>query len=139
MSSKSHQIALALCVLCFVMLAFWSSWFLDRSLVASSSAFYYVQFENAFPLADGFLTMCMALGAWSLWRPNGRALLWLLLGSGAGLYLAGMDVLFDIEHAIWWRHGAGGIIELAINVVTVLASVGLARWTWRQRHELLNQ
>lgn len=119
------------------MVAFWTTWFLDRALVASSTAVWYVQFENAFPLADGLLTLVMVAGAWSLLRPNGRALLFLLLGAGGGFYLAGMDILFDLEHAIWWRHGAGGVLELAINVVTVGASVALVRWTWTRRVELL--
>ena len=36
------------------------------------------------------------------------ALMWLLLAAGAGVYLFGMDVLYDLEHGIWWSSGGGG-------------------------------
>jgi hypothetical protein len=47
-----------------------------------------------------------------------------------------MDVLYDLEHGIWWSSGAGGVIELVINVATLTVSVGLTRWTWSRRAEL---
>ena len=71
-----------------------------------------------------------------LLRRRSSVLLWLLAGGGAGLYLAGIDVLYDVEHGIWFRGGSGGIIELGINVLTVAASLGLLAWSWRRREPL---
>jgi hypothetical protein len=62
----------------------------------------------------------------------------LLAGGGAGVYLFAMDVLYDLERGIWWNSGAGGAIELGINLLTLAVSVGLLRWAWRRRHRLLN-
>jgi hypothetical protein len=120
-----------------VMVAYWTIWFVgDRSLLASSTRPAYLEFENAFPLADGWITVCALLGAEALWRGRPTALLWMLAGSGAGLYLAGMDVLYDLQHDIWTA-GSGGAIELVINVVTVTLSVATLRWAWRRRRLLL--
>ena len=126
-------------ILAIIMVAFWTAWFIHRSVVASSTSYYYVAFENAFPVADGLLTAAVVAGAVSLRRQRATAVLWLLLGAGAGFYLAGMDILFDVEHQIWWTKGAGGWIELSINIITVSASVSLTRWTWRHRGELLGE
>ena len=48
-----------------------------------------------------------------------------------------MDVLYDLEHGIWWRSGAGGVIELLINLLTLAVGLGLLRWAWRRRNALL--
>ena len=120
-----------------VMVAYWVLWFAARGTVASNSRPAYYEFENAFPVADAWITWCL-LAAWlTLRRGRPLALLWLIAGGGAGLYLFGMDVLYDLEQGIWWRSGAGGVIELGINVVTLAVSLGLLTWAWRHRTALL--
>ena len=47
-----------------------------------------------------------------------------------------MDVLYDLEHGIWWKSG-GGVIELGINLITLAFSVVLMRWAWTRREALL--
>lgn len=116
-----------------LLLAYWLTWYLgDRSLLASSDRPAYVEFENAFPLADAWLGACCLLAAEALWRSRPTALLWMLSGGGAGLYLAGMDVLYDLQHDIW-TSGGGGLVELGINLITIAASVATLRWAWRRR------
>jgi hypothetical protein len=118
--------------------AYWVTWFLvDRSILASETRDAYYEFENAFPLADGWLVLCLVAATVQLLRRRSSVLLWLLAGGGAGLYLAGMDVLYDVEHGVWFRGGSGGLIELGINVLTVAASLGLLAWSWRRREALL--
>lgn len=120
-----------------LMLAYWAAWYADRSLVASNHRSAYYEFENAFPLADGWLTVALVGAAWTLSRRSPLALFWMLAGGGAGVYLFGMDALYDLENSIWWDSGAGGVIELAINVVTLVVSVWLMRWAWQRREPLL--
>lgn len=117
--------------------AYWVVWFTDRPLVASSTTKAYESFENAFPVADGWLAACCLLAAWSLHRRRSAALLWLLCAGSAGLYLAGMDVLYDLENGIWWDGGTGGLVELGINVVTVAGSLLALVLAWRHRTALL--
>lgn len=117
--------------------AYWILWFSDRALLRSSTAPVYYQFENAFPLADGWLFLCCLCAAWCLVRGRPGALGWLLCNVGAGIYLFGMDDLYDIEHGIW-TSGAGGGIELAINLATLIFSLFVAQWTWRRRWRILD-
>jgi hypothetical protein len=120
-----------------VMVAFWAAWFGHRSLVASNTTRSYYDFENAFPLADAWLTVCLFAGLVTLRRRHATALLWILLGAGGGIYLFAMDVLYDLEHGIWWK-SAGGAVELAINVITLAVSLALLRWGWSHRDSLLH-
>ena len=123
--------------LAVVMVAYWTLWYWHRTLVASESNSVYVNFENAFPLADGVLTALLIATAVQLRARRPSALLFGLLGSGCGFYLLSMDVLFDLEHGIWSK-GAGGIIEVGINLLTLAASTLFARWIWSRRVELLS-
>jgi hypothetical protein len=116
--------------------AYWTAWYTHRSLVASGTAVPYVQFEDAFPLADGWLALCLVASAFCLLTRRRGALFWLLAGGGAGLYLFGMDDLYDLQHGVW-GHGANGLVELVINLLTLGLSVFVLRWTWARRDDLL--
>jgi hypothetical protein len=117
--------------------AYWVAWSADRSLVASNTRPAYYEFENAFPLADAWLALCCAGALVGLRRRTATTLLWLLMAAGAGIYLFSMDVLYDLEHGIWWSSG-GGVIELGINLLTLAVALVLLRWTWLNRAELLD-
>lgn len=125
-----------LVVVVLLVVAYWAAWFADRSLVAAEHVHRYYEFEDAFPLADGWIVLCALAGAVSLRRGSQRALFWLLAGGGAGVYLFCMDVLYDAEHGIWAR-GAGGAIEAVVNLLTLLVSVSLLAWAWHRRLALL--
>lgn len=127
--------AVSLLILAAAIVVFWVLWFAHRSLVASANGPVYTGFENAFPLADGLLAMVMVLTALALWRSSRWALFGGLLSAGGGFYLVSMDTLFDLQHSIW-SQGGNGIVELAINVVTLVASIGFARWFWTNRRRL---
>ena len=116
--------------------AYWVAWYADRSLVASNTRPAYYEFENAFPLADAWLAICCLGALLALRARSGLALLWLLMAGGAAIYLFGMDVLYDLEHGIWWSSG-GGVVELGINILTGAVALDLLRWTWLNRAELL--
>jgi len=132
-----RRVRFVLLVVVAVDVAYWVAWYADRAAVASNSRSAYFEFENAFPLSDAWLALC-CIGAFvALGRRSPTALLWLLLAGGAGDYLFCMDVLYDLEHGVWWSSGAGGIVEFAINALTVGVSVWLGRWTWRSRAALL--
>lgn len=119
-----------------IMAVYWALWFGARSTVASDSTKAYYDFENAFPLADAWLTVCLLGAIATLRRQSSFSLFWLLTGGGAGVYLFCMDVLYDLEHGVWWRNG-GGVIELGINIITLFFSTWLLRWAWANRSALL--
>jgi hypothetical protein len=133
---QRRSMAVLLMVAVAVMALYWVAWFTHRSLVASETSAPYLQFEQAFPLADGWLALCMIASAFSLVTFRRAALFWLLAGGGAGLYLFGMDVLYDLEHGVWGK-GANGATEVAINLLTLALSLFVLRWSWVHHAELL--
>jgi hypothetical protein len=124
-------------------LAYWVVWFgVDRTWLATADTPAYYTFENAFPIADGYMAVTGALGAVALMRRKAAALLWMLLAGSAALYLAGMDVLFDLENGIY-RVGTGGVanvaVELFINVGCLLGGIAIVRHAWRHRAYFLSR
>lgn len=116
--------------------AYWSIWFTQRDWIASEHRQAYYDFENAFPLADLWLGVACVLALVAMRRRSGTQLLWLLCAGSAGLYLFGMDFLYDVEHGIFAK-GGGGVFEAVIVLLTLVFSVTLLRWSWNHRDELL--
>ena len=139
MTFPRRRLVIVLLVLAAALVvAYWTAWYVHRPWVASSTDASYEDFENAFPLADGWLALTALLAAEALHRRRATALLWLLAAGSAGVYLACMDVLYDLQHGIWWEGGGGGLIELAINVITVGLSLTGLVLGWRYRDALLS-
>ncbi len=120
-----------------LLVAFWVLWWSDRGLLASRTTPAYSGFEDDFALADGWLLGAMIAAAVQLWRRRPSSLLWLIAAGGAGLYLLGMDMLYDLEHRIY-ASNSGGVIELLIDILVAGASVGVLWWSWRYRQLLLD-
>jgi hypothetical protein len=120
-----------------VIVLYWLAWLVERSLLASDTRPAYFEFEAAFVLADAWLAACMAAAARALAGHRPTALLWLLAGGGAGGYLAAKDVLYNLQHGIWFA-GPRGPLELAVNLATVALSLGMLAWAWPRRAALLD-
>ena len=121
------QAMLAIAILIDV--AYWSIWFSDRDVLASEHTQAYYDFENAFPLADLWLGVACVLALVALARDRRSAAFWLTCAGAAGLYLFGMDFLYDVEHGIF-TSGAGGVIEAVIVGLTLVFSVTVLRYAW---------
>ncbi len=77
-------------------IAYWLSYFSSGATHVREDAVY-LGFENAFPLADGWMTLCYLLSARFLLRADVRAVLWGLCAGSAMIFLAAMDLLFNLE------------------------------------------
>ncbi len=124
------------------MIAYWVVWFfVDRSWLASLDTPSYFVFENAFPAADGWLTVACGMGAWTLWKRRPTALFWLLAGGSASVYLGLMDVLFDLENGVYRAGGDVGavITEVAINLYSLGVGAWAMRFGWRHRAFFLSR
>lgn len=119
-----------------LLVAYWTGWFIDRSAIAGGSGASYYEFEQAFPLADGWLLLTVVLAAVQLLRRRPTALLALCAAGSAALYLFGMDVLYDLQHGIY-ANSNGGLTELAINILSVASGAMALCWSWRNREALL--
>jgi hypothetical protein len=118
-------------------IAYWSIWFIDRDVLASEHTQAYYDFENAFPLADLWLGVACLLALVTLTRRSPSALFWLIAAGSSGLYLFGMDLLYDLEHGIF-TSGGGGVVEACIVAVTLVFSLVVLRFAWTRRAELLS-
>ena len=116
--------------------AYWSLWFIDRDTLASEHSSAYYEFENAFPLADAWLGLACLLALLALRRRRPSAHFWLVCSGSAGLYLFGMDFLYDVENGIF-ASGGGGVIEACIVAITLVFSLTVLRYAWTRRDELL--
>lgn len=132
---QRRRIAVLAFVVAGVIVAFWAAWYGHRSLVAADTTAEYIAFENAFPLADGWLALLLVLSGLGLLRRWAATPYLLVASAAAGLYLFGMDVLYDVEHGIWGR-GGNGLVELGINLATLVLSVTVGRFAWVHRAEL---
>jgi FtsH-binding integral membrane protein len=115
---------------------YWAGWLLDRSLLASDTRPAYYEFQAAFALADAWLAVCLVAAARALAARRPTALLWLLAAGGAGGFLLGLDVLYNLQHGVWFA-SRRGLLELARNLATMAGTVGLLGWAWPRRAELL--
>ena len=116
--------------------AYWTIWSTHRDWIASEHTKSYVDFENAFPLADAWLGVACLSALVALVRRRPSALLWLVATGAAGLYLGCMDLLYDLQHDIFTR-GGDGAVEAVIVAVTWIFSVTVLRYAWTRRGELL--
>jgi hypothetical protein len=116
--------------------AYWSIWFTSRDTLASEHRAAYYEFENAFPLADAWLGLACLLALVALRQGRPSAHFWLICSGAAGLYLFGMDFLYDVENGIF-AMGGGGVIEACIVAVTLLFSLTALRYAWTRRDALL--
>jgi hypothetical protein len=131
-----RRVAGALLAGAVLLVVHWAVWLLDRSLLASDTRPAYYEFEAAFALADAWLAFCLVAGARSLTGRRPTALLWLLAAAGAGGFLLAMDVLYNLQHGVWFA-SQRGLVELLRNLATGAGTVGLFAWAWPRRAELL--
>jgi hypothetical protein len=116
---------------------YWLLWFTRRDWIASETSRPYVEFENAFPVADLWLAAACLLALIHLSARRPGALFWLICAGGAGMYLFCMDLLYDLQNGIF-ADGAGGAVEAGIVTLTLAFSVVVLTWSWRHRGELLS-
>jgi lipopolysaccharide export LptBFGC system permease protein LptF len=114
----------------------WAVWIVDRSLLASDTRPAYYEFQAAFALADAWLAFCLVAAARALRARRATALLWLLAAGGAGGFLLCMNLLYNLQHGVWFA-SQRGLVELLRNLATAAGTVALLAWTWPRRAELL--
>ena len=131
---RSVQVMLVVAIVLDV--AYWTIWFTHRDWIASEHRQAYYEFENAFPLADLWLGVACVAALVTLTRRAPAAMFWILCAGSAGLYLFGMDFLYDVEHGIFFS-GGGGVVEAAIVALTLVFSLVALRFGWSRRDELL--
>ena len=87
---------------------------------------WYTKFEDAFPVADAWASVLCLIAAALLLRRNDRLAPFFLAASGASvLYLAFMDITFDLENDLYPLVATNGAMqtELIINIFSVVLGI----------------
>jgi hypothetical protein len=113
---------------------YWTIWFTARDWIASEHTSAYYEFEDAFPLADAWLGIACVAALVALARRSRTATFWCTAAGAAGLYLFGMDLLYDVENGIF-AQGGGGAFEAIIVGLTLVFSLTLLRYAWSRGAE----
>ncbi len=94
---------------------YWIVFFATGNLTPSPADCGY-KFELAFPAADLWMAVTAALGAIGLGRGANWGRTMALVTAGSILYLAAMDVLFDLENGVYLIARAQTVVEALINL-----------------------
>ncbi len=118
-----------------VTVGYWVDYF-TTGRVRSSEDPTHVAFENAFPLADGYMALCLAGAARSLRRQRPSAVAWGIAAGSAMVYLAAMDTLYNLENGKYSDRTAEMAVEALINAGTWTLGPFFMWRSWRARARL---
>jgi hypothetical protein len=110
-------LAVLLLVTAVVTVAYWVDFFWHGSVNVVEKD-WYIRFERAFPVADGFMSVCAAVAGIGLLLGEEWGVALGLVAAGALLFLGLMDVTFNVDNGLYrslpdsWPMR----IELFINV-----------------------
>lgn len=131
-SAGADRVHAALMLLAAIFTAgYWLVYFTSGAMQARSDAIY-LGFENSFPLADSWMALALVISAWCLLRGDSRAVPWGICAGSAMVYLAAMDLSFDLEQSVFSAAmNFKAVIEAAINLSCwILGPLTIARF-WR--------
>jgi hypothetical protein len=113
-------------------LYWWSFYF--GGAVRVSEARWYTAFESSFPVADGWMALCMFVAGIGLWLGREWGPRIGLMAGATLLYLAAMDITFNVENGLYAlaSQSSAMMAEVAINVATVLLGVATLAICWRK-------
>lgn len=116
-----------------ITVAYWVNYFVAGDVRVLSET-WYIYFEDAFPVADGWMALCMFVAGIGLWRGTRNGALWGLMAGSALLYLAAMDITFNVEHGLYAMLATSGPMqtEAAINATSLGLGIATLLMCWRR-------
>lgn len=116
-----------------VTIAYWLNYFVAGD-VRVVPDLWYSAFEDAFPVADGWMTLCLIGAGMGFWRGKRSAPFFGLMAGSALLYLAAMDITFNVEHSLYALLPDSGamVTEAIINVASLALGVTTVAMCWRR-------
>jgi hypothetical protein len=116
--------------------AFWIGFFAAGDALHSADTDVYLAFETAFPAADAWMASAALAAAIGLARRRAWAIPAGIAAGSALVFLGLMDVLYDLEHALYARPSGAMAVETAINVFCLVVGPFLMAYFWRHRDHL---
>jgi len=93
---------------------------------------WYIKFQRAFPPADLWMSACAIVGAIGLLTGQAYGLLFTLLAASSMIFLALMDITFNIQNNLYSLVSTSGQMkfEVFINIWTLALGIGLIVYVW---------
>ena len=116
-----------------VTIAYWVNYFIAGD-VRVVPDLWYSAFEDAFPVADGWMCLCMIGAGIRFWRRKRSAPFFGLMAGSALLYLAAIDITFNVERGLYRLLPASGamVTEALINVASLALGITTVTLCWRR-------
>jgi hypothetical protein len=113
--------------------AYWLNYFVAGD-VRVVPDLWYSAFEDAFPVADAWMSLCMIAAGIGLLRGARSAPLFGLMAGSALVYLAALDITFNFERGLYRLLPASGamVTEATINVGSLALGIVTLTMCWRR-------
>ena len=133
MHHTNRALGAILILTAIVTVAYWINYFTSGD-VAVVSARWYTAYESSFPIADGWLALCALLAGIGFLTGSNSAGRFGLLAGSALLYLAAMDITFDVENHLYSLAARSDAMkfEIVINAWSLLLGVVAVVQSWRR-------
>lgn len=118
-----------------VTIAYWIEYFSSEK-VRTETDRAYVEFETAFPLADGYMAALFLAAARLLSKKREEAVPVGLAAGSAMTYLAGMDILYNLEHRKYAKMTPEMAWETVMNLFCLVFGPFTMIRLWRARKRL---
>jgi hypothetical protein len=106
-----------------VVVAYWLDFFL-RGTVQAVSEDWYLRFERAFPVADGWMAFCSLVAAVGLLSGGGYATVFGLLAAGAMVFLGLMDLTFNLQNGLFRLLPGSGQMWVEVIIIAWCLALG---------------
>jgi hypothetical protein len=112
---------------------YWWSYFTGGDVMVLRER-WYTAFESSFPVADGWMALCMFAAGIGLWCGKKWGARAGLLAGSALIYLAAMDITFDVENGMYALAAANDAMkfEILINATTLILGVWTILASWKR-------
>jgi hypothetical protein len=112
---------------------YWWSYFTGGQ-VRVVDARWYNAFEDSFPVADAWMAACCAIAGIGLWSGRAWAARAGLLAGSALIYLACMDITFNVENGLYAMLATSDPMrfELVVNLWSLVLGAATIIFSWRR-------
>jgi hypothetical protein len=104
---------------------YWWSFFTGGDVMALRAR-WYIAFESSFPVADGWMAFCMLVSGIGFFLQRRFAAPFGLLAGATLLYLAAIDITFDVENRLYDLAATNSAMRLEIFINIATAILGMA-------------
>ncbi len=118
-------------------IAFWVAFFSTDMVNIEDSRLrdVYIAFESAFPVADFYLAVMLAIGGIGLLKRRFYGTMFSLMGGASLIFLGLLDISFNTQQGIYSLGVEEAVMNVFINSLCIGFGTYLVRSLWKNRSE----